>query len=204
MLWRPKDTLSFPTVRLDGFRVLVRPPCREDWPQWFEVRSKNRAYLEPFEPAWPDNSLTEAFFYRRLEKQAKDWQQGRGYAFLVFKKDDSRLIGAVNLNNICRGAAQYCSVGYWLSEEDQGQGYMAEALRLVITYAFDELDLHRINAGCLLHNKRSKNMLLKLGFAEEGLAKKYVQIAGAWQDHALFGLNIEDWEERYIHRASQL
>ncbi len=180
-----------PALILAGPRVHVRPPRREDEARWITVRRKNRAYLTPFEPAWAEDCLNPGFFERRLALQAAEWHAGRGHAFLIFLKENDRLIGGININNVCRGAAQFASLGYWISEDLQGQGYMSESLALVIRYAFSELRLHRLNAGCLLHNERSKKLLLGLGFREEGRAEKYLQIDGEWQDHILFGLNNE-------------
>lgn len=182
-----------PAIVLTGERLIVRPPALSDWPQWTEVRGRNRAFLKPYEPSWPEDCLSRAFFERRLQRQARDWRMGQGYSFLIFDKTTASLIGGININNVCRGAAQYGTLGYWLDEEEQGSGYMAEALRLVINYGFTHLQLHRFNAGCLPGNERSARLLAKLGFAEEGFAKKYVQIDGRWQDHLLFGLPCEDW-----------
>jgi ribosomal-protein-alanine N-acetyltransferase len=65
---------------------------------------------------------------------------------------------------------------------------MAEAVGLVLDYAFDDLRLHRVEAACLVHNKPSSNLLLKIGFTEEGVARQYLCIDGRWQDHRTFGI----------------
>ncbi len=108
----------------------------------------------------------------------------------------------MNINNICRGSARHASLGYWIAQKYQSQGYMSEAMRLSIKFCFETLHLHRINASCLLHNERSKNLILRAGFAEEGMAKKYLKIDGKWQDHLLFGLTVEDWEEAALQREA--
>lgn len=184
----------FPDVRLEGSRIVLRPPAAGDWPQWHDVRHRNFDYLAPFEPEWPEDCLTEPFFLRRLEFQLAEWRLGRSYAFLIFDRDGEALIGGINLNNVCRGAAQFGSLGYWLDRDRQGHGYMTEALGLIAGFAFDELKLHRINASCLPYNERSRRLLLRLGFGEEGYALKYLQINGQWQDHLLFGLPVEAWK----------
>jgi ribosomal-protein-alanine N-acetyltransferase len=65
---------------------------------------------------------------------------------------------------------------------------MAEAVSLVLDYAFDDLRLHRVEAACLVHNEPSRKLLLKRGFTEEGLARQYLRIDGKWQDHRIFGI----------------
>lgn len=171
---------------LQGTRVTLKPPCLEDYTQWSGVRLKNKDFLTRYEPAWPKDCLTLEFFARRLTRQDKNRHAGVGAYFLIHK--DHQIIGGINLNNIQMGAARHASLGYWLDEDHQGLGYMTEALSLIIDYAFNVLKLRRLNAACLPENNRSINMLLRLGFEEEGYAQKYFQINGCWQDHRLFGL----------------
>ncbi len=189
-LWSRKAgaAAALPEIKLEGFRVLLRPPGLRDYPDWVHVRRKNRDYLKPFEPTWAENALTHEFFIRRLQQQSRDWREGRAHSFLIFEKGKGDLIGGVNINHVCRGAAQSASLGYWLSEESQGQGLMAESLRLVVGFAFSELKLHRLNAACLPGNGRSRALLTKIGFRQEGFAESYIQIDGKWRDHVLYGL----------------
>ena len=153
---------------------------------WRQVRAKNQNFLTPYEPQWAADSLTKDFFMRRLKRQQKEWQSGRGCFFLIHHRDSKKIIGGINLNDIRLGAARHASLGYWLDETHQGQGYMTEAGLLVIDYAFHVLKLRRLNAACLPDNESSVKLLTRLGFEEEGFAKAYLQINGAWQDHRLF------------------
>ena len=183
----PDNAPKMPDVRLEGRRLVVRPPQQKDAAAWIDVRGRNQAFLAPWEPAWPDDALTPDFFRRRLARQAEEWRKGRGHGFLIFAGDD--LVGGININNVVRGAAQFGSLGYWLAQDAQGKGYMREALSLVIAYGFSDLRLHRFNAACLAANERSRKLLLGLGFREEGFAAQYLKIADKWEDHVLFGLN---------------
>jgi ribosomal-protein-alanine N-acetyltransferase len=157
------------------------------------VRAANREALQPFEPTWPENCLTRDFFQRRIQRQHRDWQHGCAYAFLIFEKFGDTLIGGININNVARGAAQYATLGYWLAQDWRGHGYMKEAGHLICEFAFDDLELHRLNAACVPENAPSQHMLLKLGFQREGYAPKFLQIDGQWRDHILYGLPVEDY-----------
>ena len=191
MLWpRKLRDVSEATVRLNTNRLLLRPAILEDYAQWHDVRARNALFLKPFEPAWPQSCLSQEFFARRAARLTHDWQADISRCFLIF--ENNFLIGGINLNNIARGAAQHASLGYWLDEDKQGKGYMAEAARAVIDYAFEKCALARINAAALPHNTRSRKMLERLGFAEEGFAKAYIQINGVREDHVLYGLNAPD------------
>lgn len=169
-------------------RLYLRPPARDDWKQWAEIRAISRDYLVPWEPTWPDDALTRAAFRRRLARYAEDWSLDRGYAFMVFQRDDDALVGGITLANVRRGVAQSCSYGYWVGRPYAGKGYMTEAVRGACRFSFDELNLHRVEAACLPTNEPSKRVLRKSGFHYEGLARSYLKIDGIWQDHMLFAL----------------
>ncbi len=198
MMWplREKSAGHMIDVNISGDNVLLRPAVPDDYEQWALVRGRNRDYLKPFEPRWPDKCLEPDFFKRRVERLTEDWLCDRCYAFLVFEKASGELIGGININIVSRGAAQFASLGYWLDEQKQGKGFMTEAGRGVLDYAFSVLNLARMNAATLPHNQKSRNILLRLGFTEEGFARKYIQIDGHHQDHVLFGLNADDFLTR--------
>jgi len=197
MIWQALKSknaaLKIPEPYLESERVYLRPPRLSDWGSWREVRARNQSYLKPYEPTWAENCLEQDYFERRINGLRHNWANDKSYSFLIFKQGDES-IGGMNINHICRGSAQYGSLGYWIDEGHQGQGYMREALQLTIKFAFDHLGLHRLNAACLTDNERSKNLVQRAGFKEEGLARKYLRINGLWQDHILYGLSIEDWQ----------
>lgn len=194
----PEPASALPDIRLTGTRVSLRPPRQSDWHEWAMLRSHNSGFLQPWEPTWDPDCLTEEYYDKRFRRQVREWRDDRTYPFLITLHDSDALIGAINLNNISRGAGQQASLGYWIGENHQRHGYMTEAGRLIMEFAFTELKLHRLNAGTLPENTRSRSMLTRLGFKEEGFAARYIQIDGLWRDHVLYGLPIEDWEARDI------
>lgn len=184
---------GLPNIKLEKNpgRVFLHPPKAENCEAWNKVRGQNRDFLMPLEPRWPADCLDRDFYARRLKYQIECWALDSAYPFLIFKKSDGQLIGGININNVSRGAAQYASLGYWLDQDHQGQGYMSEALKLTLGFCFNALKLHRINAAVLPTNNPSINLLIRNGFHKEGYAEKYIKINGQWQDHILFGLPIE-------------
>ena len=99
---------------------------------------------------------------------------------------DAALVGAVTLDNIRRGPAQAGTLGYWVGAPFARKGYMREALEAVVHYAFTDLDLSRLEAGCLPENAASRGVLEKVGFKYEGVAQSYLQINGRWRNHVLY------------------
>ncbi|MCA6295903.1 MAG: GNAT family N-acetyltransferase [Phenylobacterium sp.] len=176
------------SLRLQGEGIEIRPPRPSDHPEWSELRRASRAFLQPWEPTWPDDDLTRAAWRRRLASYARDIDLGAAYPFLVFRKSDGALTGGITLSNVRRGVAQMGTVGYWCGSGFARQGHTLAAVRTLSHFAFRTLALHRLEAACLPENTPSRRLLGKAGFQEEGLARAYLKINGDWRDHVQFGL----------------
>lgn len=169
-------------------RVYLRPPHRRDWKSWATLRGQSRGFLTPWEPTWPKDALTRKAFLRRLRAYGMHSAADTGYTFFVFRAEDHRLVGGISLNNVRRGVAQTCSIGYWAGESFARQGYMSEALSALIGFSFETLKLHRLEAACLPNNEPSQKLLRRVGFREEGYARSYLRIDGQWRDHVQFAM----------------
>jgi len=174
-------------LRLDAERVYLRSPRAADYSEWRELRAASRAFLQPWEPTWPSDDLTRAAYRRRLTAYARDRDLGVAYPFFVFRAADDALTGGITLSSIRRGVAQMGSVGYWCGRPYTRQGHTLSAVHAVCDFSFRSLGLHRIEAACIPENAPSRRLLLQAGFEEEGYAKAYLKINGAWRDHVLFG-----------------
>ena len=170
---------------LYGNKVFLRAPEFRDWREWSELRKFNMEYLKPWEPAWSPYELERGYFVKRVKFFDKLSNRDKAYSFLIFLNDKNKLIGEININNIQRGVVQSCSIGYWISENKMGLGYMRESISVLKDFIFNNLKLHRIEAACLPRNMRSLRTLLKSEFEIEGHAKKYLKINGVWEDHIL-------------------
>jgi [ribosomal protein S5]-alanine N-acetyltransferase len=147
---------------------------------------RNRAFLTEWNPIPAPEFYTLSYHQERLRIELGLISEGRLVRFWLFKRADTAFttaIGNIAINNIVRGAFQSCHLGYQLDEQEINQGFMTEALRRAIAFAFDEMRLHRIEANVMPRNLRSRRVLEKLGFAEEGLARQYLKINGIWEDH---------------------
>ncbi|MGO0190763.1 GNAT family N-acetyltransferase [Bacillus velezensis] len=76
----------------------------------------------------------------------------------------------------------------FLDGKHNGKGYATKAVKLAVDYAFNELKLHRIEAGVMPHNKASIRVLEKAGFHKEDIARKNVKINGKWEDHQVLAI----------------
>ncbi len=173
-----------------GDRVLLRPPTPADRRAYCTLRARNAAYFRPWEPRRPNGAEpTPAYSFRRMLAAQSDTCR----TFLVFKKDTGELIARIGLNQIFRGPFQNVIIGYWIAKEHAGKGYMTEALVLALDHIFGPMKLHRVEANLVPKNVRSRNLVKRLGFRFEGLAKRYLQIAGRWSDHEHWAITSEEW-----------
>jgi ribosomal-protein-alanine N-acetyltransferase len=118
----------------------------------------------------------------------RDLREDVGYALFIFTASSGSLVGGLTLCNVRRGVTQSCTLGYWIGARFAQQGYMTAAVRAVVPFVFDSLELHRLEAACLPGNTASIKLLEKTGFKREGLARRYLRINGVWQDHLLYAL----------------
>jgi ribosomal-protein-alanine N-acetyltransferase len=149
-----------------------------------DAYTRNRDYLAPWEPLRSDEFFTEAWHADEVRMQLESSADGRSLPLVI--TDGDEIVGRLNLSNIVRGASQSASLGYWVDRRYAGQGVGTAAVRAAAETARDELALHRLEAGTLVHNHRSQRVLTNAGFEAIGLAPRYLRIAGKWQDHRLF------------------
>lgn len=185
---------------LFGRRVLLRPLVVSDFPAWREVRRRNEDWLTKWEPTrvagQPDVVEDRDAFAVRCSARQRERQLGAGYGFGVFV--DGSFAGEINLSSIQRGPFQSAYVGYWIDEAQAGRGYTPEALVVVARFAFEELRLHRIQIAIIPRNSASRRVVEKLAIREEGIAVRYLEINGAWEDHVRYAITAEEWDERRL------
>lgn len=179
-------------------RLLLRPLVSDDYEQFAEVRHRCRDWLEKWEPRRPAGTIDPArdpvSFAARCSARDRERQLGTAFAFGIFA--DGRFVGEVNVNNVLRGAFMSAHVGYWIDESVAGRGYVPEGVVGVFAHMFDEVGLHRLQIAIIPRNAASLRVVEKLGIRPEGLAVRYLQINGRWEDHLRFGMTVEDWEQR--------
>ena len=185
------------TTRLVTSRLVLRPPRTTDVAEIRRLLRANHEHLKPWNPAPPPgedpSSITEVS--KTVLRQRREWKLGRGYVFMVAEREQpATLIGKIALSGIMRGAMYGAYLGYWMSADVQGQGYVTEALSAVLDFAFGPAGLHRVQAAIMPRNARSLRVIEKLGFRREGYAERYLQIAGKWEDHIVFARTREEHE----------
>lgn len=175
-------------IAVSGSRVVLRVPAMTDFPAWAQLRTASRPFLIPWEPLWPHDDLTRTAFRYRIKRYNRDIRNDISYPFFIFSRENETLLGGITISNVRRGVSQTGSIGYWIGQPFARQGYMTDALRALVSYAFTELNLNRLEAACIPSNEPSIRLLQSCGFQQEGLARDYLKINGTWRDHLLFAL----------------
>jgi len=130
-------------------------------------------------------------------RHRREWKNGQAYVLLVTERGDANtIIGRVALTGVLRGAFQNAYLGYWIDESRQNRGLMTEAVRAVTAFAFESAGLHRVQAAVMPRNRPSQRVLEKVGYRREGVALRYLCIAGTWEDHILFAMTADEWTEQ--------
>jgi [ribosomal protein S5]-alanine N-acetyltransferase len=182
--------------------VTLRPLRYRDARAWRAVRRRNAAWLRPWDATVPPGGSERPATFRtlvtRLNRHAR---QGEGMPFVI--EVDGVFAGQVTVNNIVRGSAQFASVGYWLDRDMAGRGVMPTSVALVIDHCFRSAGLHRIEVAIRPENSNSLRVVEKLGIPEVGYAPRFLHIDGAWRDHRIYAITVEECPGGLLARLSQ-
>ena len=177
-----------------GRRIVLRTLTAADYDDWIEIRERCRDWLIPWEPrpaGAPFPAEDRNSFSARCAMRERERQLGTGYGFGIFAA--GRLVGELTLSSVQRGPFQSAYIGYWVDQAQAGRGYVPEAVAVALAFAFDELELHRIEISIIPRNDRSHRVMQKLDLRAEGVALRYLQIDGVWEDHTRYAMTSEEW-----------
>jgi [ribosomal protein S5]-alanine N-acetyltransferase len=193
-------------IRLYGRRIMLRPLVPNDFSTWSEVRTRNADWLLKWEPralaGQGDTARDRSAFDLRCANRERDRQLGLAYSFGIFV--DGAFAGEINLNNVVRGAFQNVTIGYWIDQARAGNAYMSEAVVVVSKFAFENLHLHRCEINIIPRNTNSRRVMQKLAIREEGIALRYLEINGIWEDHVNYAITAEEWRDRLVEFGAWL
>ncbi|HET6173090.1 MAG TPA: GNAT family protein [Gaiellales bacterium] len=164
--------------------VTLRPAVRSDAADVAQLLAAQREHLAPWDPRREPAFFTRGGQRARLTQVERERAAGTSHRFLILERGE--LAGEVSVTNIVRRSFQSANVGYWVARDRNGRGVATAAVAAVCSFAFGELELHRLEAGTLLHNTASQIVLDRNGFRPFGVAESYLRIAGSWCDHVLF------------------
>lgn len=173
--------------------VELRPVRLRDGAAWSRIRLRDEDHLSRWEPTlpgpWADrNALTEwPGRWSALRTMGR-----AGHALPFSLTVDGDFAGQVIVGNVVREPLLSAYVGYWVGAHVAGGGVATAAVALAVDHCFSRVGLHRIEATVRPENARSLRVLAKLGFREEGLLRRYLEVDGGWRDHVVLAVTEED------------
>lgn len=196
---KERNRLEIETPKL-LLRVFDEADTFGELPQTLEFYRRNKEFHRRWSPFRGEAFYTAAGQEEHLRAGIKMLQQRTGVRFWIYFRSEGAgesfpLIGNMSLTNIVRGHFHSAFLGYQLDKEYVGKGFGTDAVRALVTYGFSEMGLHRIEANIMPENIPSRRLAEKIGFQQEGLARKYLQIQGRWEDHFHYSLISEEFME---------
>ena len=189
-------------ARLTSGEVTLRPISRSDKEQWRDVRRRNADWLRPWDATVPPGASSQPSSYgalvRRLHRMAR---QGTTFPFAI--EVEGRFVGQLTVNNVVRGSAQFASMGYWIDQQYAGRGIVPRAVAMSIDHCFFTAGLHRIEICIRPENTNSLRVVEKLGLHEVGLAPRFLHIDGAWRDHRIYAVTVEEVPDGVLGRLDR-
>jgi [ribosomal protein S5]-alanine N-acetyltransferase len=180
-------------IRVNGGLVRLRPVRMRDAAQWSKARLGDQEFLEPWEPTadvdWTRRQTISAWpsVCSGLRAEAR---RGRMLPFAI--ELDGQFCGQLTVGNVTHGALRSAWIGYWVASCATGAGVATGALALGLDHCFGPVMLHRVEATVRPENAASRRVLAKVGFREEGLLQRYLDVNGAWRDHLLVAITVEE------------
>jgi [ribosomal protein S5]-alanine N-acetyltransferase len=191
-------------ARLSYGPVQLHPLRRRDAAEWSRLRLANEEWLAPWEPTsvvpWRPRHTPAAY---RVMRRVVARRARLGLAVPLAIRVDGRLVGQVTLDNIVRGAMRSAHLCYWIDRAVAGRGLATLAVALVCDHAFGEVGLHRVQADIRPENVRSQRLVERLGFRQEGLLRRYLDIDGDWRDHLSYSLLAEEAPGGVLRRIAR-
>jgi RimJ/RimL family protein N-acetyltransferase len=181
--------MSLPTPTLHTARLRLRPVTGEDADALFALHSSARVLRYWDAPPWSRRAQADRFVAASRQMA----EEGSGARLAIDRVSDGALIGWCVLSR-WNPAYRSASIGYCLSEAAWGRGYATEAARALLGWAFDTLDLNRVQAETDTRNAASARVLEKLGFEREGTLREDCVVNGEVSDSWVYGLLRRQWQ----------
>lgn len=184
-----------PVTHLQTERLHLRPLSESDRAEFIRIHTVSEEHFKPWFPERQGD--LDDMFDEELEKNRQEGRHFRGTGELA----NGRLVGFFNLNDTVRGVFQNAYASWSVSAQRTGEGYGAEGVFALLDLAFSEdhgLGLHRVQANVIPENERSVRLAERVGMRREGCARRYLKIAGQWQDHWMYAKTAEEHMPRYL------
>jgi RimJ/RimL family protein N-acetyltransferase len=183
---------AFEPFLLPTERLTLRFLSEADLPAVYDIFSHPEVMRYWSYPPWTARSQAEEWLVRVQE----GYRTGNALQLGIERNTDHALAGTCTLFQF-HAASRRAEIGYALGRPYWGFGYMQQALQALLRYAFQTLDLNRLEADIDPRNLASARTLQRLGFQQEGFLRERWIVNEEITDTALYGLLRREWQERF-------
>lgn len=184
------DWQLLPPIKTD--RLSLREISADDVDNFYAIYSDSEVMRYWSSPPLPNRDAAS----KLIEEIHEGFKRREHLKWGIARSSDDTLIGSVTIFHP-DFTHRRAELGYALGRAHWGKGYMQETLRAVLTYAFETLNFHRIEADVDPRNAASINVLERLGFQREGYLRERWHVNGEIQDAFFYGLIRPDWEKNH-------
>jgi [ribosomal protein S5]-alanine N-acetyltransferase len=139
---------------------------------------------------------------RYISRQMAELDAGHSTSFVIEHRSERSFCGIIEIRAIEPEHSQ-AELSFWLAVEQWGKGYMSEALKPILQFGFEELNLNRLYAYHMARNPASGRVLQKTGFIQEGLLRQRVRKWGVFEDAKLWAMLHHDWQDKAANRLAR-
>ena len=174
-------------------RLILRQATQKDCEAILDFYNQNKSFFDQYEATKPDNFYTLAMQENIINYEQKEMLLSRGIRYYIFLLDSPEtLVGTVSLSNMVHGVFNRANLGYKISKSLMHNGYAIEAVSAFLNECIPYYKLHRIEAYILEENLPSINLINKLNFQPEGIAREYAIIDGKYRDMLRYSYIVTD------------
>ena len=177
---------------LAGRSVVLREPTTHDLGPLVDLLSMADATRFGL-----DEPPTDLTVQQLMERAVRDRTNGTAFTYVIALATTRAVVGLVQMRQLdpaFEAAEWECTV----APSSRGSGVFLDAVRLVGSFAFGSVGVHRIEARVLLQNGRANGALRKLGAVQEGILRRSLRYGGEYVDQVLWSVLKEDWGDHWV------
>jgi len=164
--------------------IILTPTHPSDAPELIRGNIESRSYHLPWSAPFLDQKGFDGWFLKTRYE--------RYFSFVARERQSNAIVGLINFSEIVGSNSQRADTGYYGMARFAGRGLMTQALRTAVHYAFDHLNLHRLEANIRPENIRSSALVQRVGFRREAFSPTYLFLDGAWRSHERWAITRGD------------
>ncbi|KOS62062.1 GNAT family N-acetyltransferase [Lysinibacillus agricola] len=169
----------------------LRTIALEDANAVFALTDASRVYLRKWLP-WLDFTKEVADSTAYIEGCIKGHEAKSSLSLVIIFRNE--IVGVAGFNAI-NHSNKIAAIGYWLGEGAQGHGIMTKTVQALLQYAFEELQLNKVEIRAAVGNSKSRAIPERLGFAKEGSIRAAEWLYDHYVDHAAYGMLASEWKQ---------